>query len=159
METEARVAELGLALPDFGAASYYGASYGKMKPYHRAGNILFLSGHVPERDGEILHPGRLGAEVTLEQGCEAARLTGINCLAALKQAVGDLDNVVAIVRSLNFVVCTHDFHEVHKVSSGLTDLLAEVFGPERGIGCRATIGVMALARNNCFETWLTAEVK
>ena len=159
METEARVAELGLALPDFGAASYYGASYGKMKPYHRVGSILFLSGHVPEADGEILHPGRLGAEVTLEQGYAAARLTGVNCLAALKQAVGDLDNVVAIVRSLNFVVCTHDFHEVHKVSSGLTDLLAEVFGPERGIGCRATIGVMALARNNCFETWLTAEVK
>jgi enamine deaminase RidA (YjgF/YER057c/UK114 family) len=159
MDTETRIAELGLELPDFGPATYYGATYGKMKPYHRVGNILFLSGHVPDVDGEILHPGRLGAEVTLEQGYEAARVTGLHCLAALRQAVGDLDQVVAIVRSLNFVVCTHDFHQVHEVSSGLTDLLAEVFGPERGIGCRATIGVMALARNNCFETWLTAEVK
>ncbi len=67
--------------------------------------------------------------------------------------------MVGIIRTLNFVVCTPGFHDVHKVSSGLTDLLAEVFGPERGIGCRATIGVTALARNNCFETWLTAEVK
>jgi hypothetical protein len=67
--------------------------------------------------------------------------------------------VVAIVRALNFVVCTPTFYDVHKVSSGLTDLLAEVLGPERGIGGRATIGVMSLARNNCFETWLTAEVR
>ena len=95
----------------------------------------------------------------LQQGYEAARLTGVNCLAALKQALGSLDRVVAIVRTLNFVVCTPDFYDVHKVSSGLTDLLAEVLGPERGIGGRATIGVMSLARNNCFETWLTAEVR
>jgi enamine deaminase RidA (YjgF/YER057c/UK114 family) len=159
MSIEETIAAMGLDLPVFGGDGYYGATYGTMKPYHRTGNLLFLSGHVPDRDGEVIHPGRLGDSVSLEQGYEAARLTGLNCLAALKQAVGDLDNVVAIVRSLNFVVCTPDFHDVHKVSSGLTDLLAEVFGPDRGIGGRATIGVMALARNHCFETWLTAEVK
>lgn len=159
MSIERRIAELGLDLPLFGGDSYYGADYGKMKPYHRIGSLLFLSGHVPEADGELVHTGRLGENLTIEQGYEAARITGLNCLAALKQAVGDLDNVVAIVRSLNFVVCTPDFHEVHKVSSGLTDLFAEVFGPEIGVGGRATIGVMALAKNHCFETWLTAEVK
>jgi len=158
METERRVRELGIQLPDFGPETYYGASYGKMKPFHRTGNLLFLSGHIPERNGQLVHPGRLGDTVTLEQGYEAARLTGVNCLAALKQAVGDLDRVVAIVRTLNFVVCTPEFFDVHKVSSGLSDLLAEVLGSERGIGGRATIDV-SLARNNCFETWLTAEVR
>lgn len=159
MEIERRLAQLGIELPDFGRTTYYGASYGKMKPHHRTGNLLFLSGHIPEKDGQIVHAGRLGQNLTIEQAYEAARLTGINCLAGLQQAVGDLDNVVAIVRTLNFVVCTPDFYDVHKVSSGLTDLLAEVFGPDRGIGGRATIGVMSLARNNCFETWLTAEVR
>jgi enamine deaminase RidA (YjgF/YER057c/UK114 family) len=159
MDAERKLRELGIELPDFGATTYYGASYGKMKPFHRTGNLLFLSGHIPERDGQVVHPGRLGDTVTLEQGYEAARLTGINCLAALRQALGSLDRVVAIVRTLNFVVCTPTFYDVHRVSSGLTDLLAEVLGPERGIGGRATIGVMTLARNNCFETWLTAEVQ
>ena len=159
MEAERRLREMGIELPDFGPATYYGATYGKMKPFHRTGSLLFLSGHIPEKDGQVIHPGRLGDTVTLQQGYEAARLTGVNCLAALKQALGSLDRVAAIVRTLNFVVCTPDFYDVHKVSSGLTDLLAEVLGPEHGIGGRATIGVMSLARNNCFETWLTAEVR
>ena len=94
-----------------------------------------------------------------EQGYQAARLTGINVLAGLKQALGDLDRVTGLIKSLNFVVCEPDFYDVHKVSSGLTDLLAKVFGDAAGIGCRATIGVQSLARNNCFETWLSAEVR
>ena len=159
METERTLREMAIELPDFGPATYYGGTYGKMKPFHRTGSLLFLSGHIPERDGQVSYPGRLGDTVTLEQGYEAARLTGLNCLAALTQALGDLDRVVAIVRTLNFVVCTPTFYDVHKVSSGLTDLLAEVLGAERGIGGRATIGVMSLARNHCFETWLTAEVR
>ena len=158
MKVERKLAKMGIELPDFGRATYYGASYGKMKPFHKTGKLVFLSGHIPEKDGKVVHPGRLGQTVTIEQGYEAARLTAINCLAGLKQAVGNLDKVV-IVRTLNFVVCAPDFYDVHKVSSGLTDLLAEVFGPGNGIGGRATIGVMSLARNNCFETWLTAEVR
>lgn len=155
---ERRLQDLKITLPDFGEVGYYGESYGKMKAHHRVGNLLFLSGHVPERNGTILHPGRLGDTLTIEQGYEAARLVGINCLAGLKHAVGDLDRVVSIVRSLCFVVCTPQFHDVHKVSSGATDLFAEVLG-DRGIGGRATIGATSLARNHCFELWLTAEVE
>jgi enamine deaminase RidA (YjgF/YER057c/UK114 family) len=155
---EERLRKLGITLPDFGSVGYYGTTYGQMKAHHRTGNLLFLSGHIPEREGRVLHPGRLGDTVTLEQGYEAARLTGINCLAGIKHAIGDLDRLVSIVRSLCFVVCTPTFYDVHKVSSGTTDLFAEVLG-ERGIGGRATIGVMSLARNNCFETWVTAEVE
>jgi len=159
MDIEQRVKDLGLQLPDYSVTPYYGPSYGSMKAHHRTGNLLFLSGHIPEYpDGTLLYPGRLGADVTVEQGYEAARLTALNCLAGIKYALGDLNKVAHIVRSLNFVVCTPDFSEVHRVSSGATDLFRDVFGEERGIGGRATIGVMALARNNCFENWLTVEV-
>lgn len=159
MEIERRIAELGLDIPDFVREGYYGASYGSMKPFHITGNLLFLSGHVPHRGSTPIHPGRLGAGLTVEQGREAARVTGLNVIAGIKQAVGDLDRVKSIVRTLNFVVCTPEFTEVHKVSSGLSDLLAEVFDHERGIGGRATIGVMALADGHCFETWATVELR
>jgi enamine deaminase RidA (YjgF/YER057c/UK114 family) len=155
---ERRAIEMGLDIPDFGVEGYYGAGYGTMKPFHRVGSLLFLSGHVPQRGREVRFPGRLGQDLTTEQGYAAARLTGLNVLAGIRQAVGSLDNVKAIVRSLNFVVCTPDYLEVHKVSSGFSDLLVEVFGRERGLGGRATIGVMALASGNCFETWVTVEV-
>jgi hypothetical protein len=99
---------------------------------HIAGNLLFLSGHVPQRSSTVVFPR--GGDLTVEQGRETARLTGLNVIAGIKLT------------------------EVHKVSSGLSDLLADVFGPERGIGGRATIGVMALAGGNCFESWVTVEL-
>lgn len=157
MTPEARALALGLDLPDFGRDGYYGTQAGTMKPFHRAGSLLFLSGHVAMR-GERMVTGRLGADLTVDQGYAAARLTGENVLAGIRQAVGSLDRVSAVVRSLNFVVCTPEFTEVHRVSSGLSDLFLEVFGPERGLGGRATIGVQALAWGLCFETWVTVEV-
>ena len=168
MEIEKKLQSMGVELPDLGkwqsnlgtAEKYYGQQYGKMKPFHRIGNLLVLSGHVPDLPGgKPLHPGRVGAEVTVEQAYEAARQTGINCLAGIKQAIGDLDKVVALVRTLNFVVCAPGFAAPNLISSGLTDLFAEIFGPERGIGCRATIGVMSLANNHCFESWMDLEVR
>jgi enamine deaminase RidA (YjgF/YER057c/UK114 family) len=168
METEKKLQSMGIALPELGkwksnvgtAQKYYGQQYGKMKPFHRMGNLLVLSGHVPDLpDGTVMYPGRVGAEVTVEQAYKAARQTGINCLAGIKQAIGDLDNVAALVRTLNFVVCAPGFTDPNLISSGLTDLFAEVFGPEKGIGCRATIGVMSLANNHCFESWMDVEVR
>ena len=155
---EAMAIRMGLDLPDFDRDGYYGAGYGTMKPYHRVGSLLFLSGHVAQVGADITHKGRLGANLTTEQGYAAARQTGINVLGGIRQAVGSLDRVTCMVRTLNFVVCTPDFEDVHKVSSGLSDLLLQVFGPERGLGGRATIGVMALANGVCFETWATVEV-
>ncbi len=155
---EAIAIAMGLDLPDFDRDGYYGADYGTMKPYHRVGSLLFLSGHVAQVGTDITHKGRLGADLTVEQGYAAARQTGINVLGGIRQAVGSLDRVRCIVRTLNFVVCTPDFADVHKVSSGLSDLLVDVLGPERGLGGRATIGVMALAGGVCFETWATVEV-
>jgi len=168
MEIEKRLRSMDIELPNLGAwnselaisEKYYGQQYGKMKPFHRIGNLLMLSGHVPDLpDGTVMHPGRVGAEVTAEQAYQAARQTGINCLAGIRQAIGDLDKVVALVRTLNFVVCAPGFTAPNLISSGLTDLFAEAFGPRIGIGCRATIGVMSLANNHCFESWMDIEVR
>jgi enamine deaminase RidA (YjgF/YER057c/UK114 family) len=159
MDYEARAKELGLEIPDYSKVPYYGPSYGSMKSHHQTGALLFLSGHIPEYpDGSLMHPGRIGADVTVDEGYEAARLTGLNCLAGIRYALGSLNRVKSIVRSLQFVVCTADFYDVNKVSSGCTDLLRDVFGEEAGLGGRATIGVQSLARNNCHEAWLTVEV-
>ena len=106
MTIDQRIAELGLDVPDFAREGYYGSGYGSMKPFHIVGNLLFLSGHVPQRGSRMIHPGRLGANLTVGQGREAARLTGINVIAGIRQAVGDLERVKSIVRTLNFVVCT-----------------------------------------------------
>jgi enamine deaminase RidA (YjgF/YER057c/UK114 family) len=156
---EARVQELGLAIPDYTTGAYYGARYGSMKPHHIVGNVLFLSGHVPElADGSPLHPGRVGAEVSVTEGYEAARQTGLNCLGGIRAALGSLNRVRGIVRTLCFVAIDPDFTDVHLVSSGCTDLFHDVFGEEAGLGGRATIGVVRLAHNHCFENWLTVEV-
>ena len=158
MTPEKMALTMGLDIPDFDLVGYYGTKRGTMKPFHRMGNLLFLSGHVAQIGSQITHKGRLGADLTTEQGYAAARQTGINVLAGIRQSVGSLDRVKSMVRTLNFVVCTAGYEDVHLVSSGLSDLLVEVFGPERGLGGRATIGVMALAGGVCFETWATVEI-
>ena len=157
---EARVAELGLEIPDFSVTGYYGAdTYGSMKSHHIVGNVLYLSGHTPDGpDGRVRVPGRLGADLDVDEGYRAARLTGLNCLAGIRHALGSLDRVAGIIRSLCFVVSTPDFTEVNRVSSGATDLFVEVFGAEAGLGGRATIGVMSLAGGSCFESWVTVEI-
>lgn len=158
MRVEEKLETLGITLPDFSRVGYYGTTYGSMKAHHRVGNVLYLSGHIPEVGDQLVHPGILGKNVTVEQGYEAARITAINCLAGIKYAIGDLDNIVSMVRSLNFVVCTPEFSEVNKVSDGATDLFVEVLGEDKGLGGRATIGVTSLSSGHCFENWLTVEV-
>ena len=158
VDIDNQISELGLQLPDFGVEGYYGTGFGPMKSHHLVGNVLHLSGHVPIRNGAILHRGRLGNTVTLDQGYEAARLTGLNAIAGMKYALGDLERVKAVIKCLCFVACEPDFTDVHKVSSGLSDILRDVFGDEIGVACRATIGVQTLADNICFETWMEVEV-
>ncbi|SDT16368.1 RidA family protein [Actinoplanes derwentensis] len=156
---ENRVRDLGLDIPDY-ADPPYGGRYGTVKPFHRAGELLLLSGITPEdRSGNRLHPGRLGDDVTVEQGREAARMTAVNALGLIRLAVGSLDNVVAIGRNLCFQRTTDDFEDLHLVSAGVSQLFIDVFGPEAGIAGRASIGVAALSRHNCFELWTELQVK
>ncbi len=160
MSYEARAAELGLEIPDYSESGYPFSFYGTMKGYHQTGNLLFLSGHVadlPGQDGKPTHAGRVGNEVTIEQGYAEARQTALNCLATIRLALGSLDRVKCLVNSLNFVVADPDFYDVNLVSCGATDLFRDLFGEEAGLGGRATIGVTSLAANHCFENWLTVE--
>lgn len=161
MSATKRIAELGLTLPTAGGgAGYYGKLYGKMKPHYLSDKLLFLSGQTAgvDAEGKVIFPGRLGRDLTIEEGYQAARLTGLNCLGCIVDAVGDLDRVKGLVRSLNFIASAPDFTEPHKVASGLTDLFEQVFGEEIGVGPRASIGVMSLADDYCFETWVTVEL-
>lgn len=154
---ETRVRELGLDIPNY-ADPPYGQRYGHLKPFHRTGNLLELSGLTPEnRAGDRLHPGSVGLDITVEQGYEAARLTAIHTLGMIRYALGSLDNVRHLSRALCFVLCPPGFELLHEVSNGASDLFREVFGDEVGAMGRASIGATALSRNNCFELWLTLE--
>jgi enamine deaminase RidA (YjgF/YER057c/UK114 family) len=155
------LAERSIVLPlDEVGASYYGLKYGKMKPFYEYGNLLLLSGQTAglDADGAVRFPGRVGGSIDVETARRAAMQTGINCLAAIKNAVGDLDRVAGIARVLNFVACDPAFSDPHLVASAMTDFFIDIFGEEIGCAPRATIGVMSLADNYCFETWVTVEV-
>jgi hypothetical protein len=139
---------------------YTGLKYGAVRPHRLVGPVLYLSGHLPELpDGTVVHPGALGRDLTTQEGYEAARRAGLNALAGVRFALGTLDRVAAVIGSLNFVVCAPDYHDVHLVADGVTDLLRDVFGEDVGVGGRATVGVNSLARSHCFETWITFEVQ
>jgi hypothetical protein len=154
---EQKVRDLGLDIPNY-ANPPYGLRYGPMKPFHRIGDLLQLSGLTPEnRAGERLHPGVVGVDVTIEQGYAAARLTAVHTLGMIRYAIGSLNNVASLSRALCFVVCPPGFELLHEVSNGASDLFLEVFGDEIGSMGRASIGATSLSRNNCFELWLDLE--
>ncbi len=156
---DARADRLEHPVPNYSNPPY-GARYGKrLKAFHRNGSLLVLGGMTPEdRDGTILHPGRLGENLTVQQGYEAARKAAINCLGMIRLAVGSLDQVQTPVQMLGFVAATPVFDRHHEVGEGVSDVLLEVFG-EDGAVTRADIGVTSLAGGNCFEVVLTVELK
>ncbi|NKF23565.1 RidA family protein [Solimonas marina] len=160
MKIEQRLAELGIELnPPPSGNGPYGQRYGRMKPFFISGRLLFLCGHTAGLDNGVPRfPGRLGHDLSIDEGYQAARRTGINCLSTIKRALGDLDRVSGIASSVNFIASTPDFFEHHKVTNGLTDLLADVFGDDIGVGPRASLGTPSLSDNYCFETSLTLQI-
>lgn len=151
MTPERRVVELGLEIPDY-TNPPYGGRYGAMKPFHHTGRLLMLSGMTPEgRDGVMLHPGRVGDTVSLEQGYEAARKTAISALGLIRAAIGSLDEVESMARTVCYAVTTPEVVDVNVLGNGANDLFLEVFGPVAGRVASASIGVMSLSRGNCFE--------
>src|SRR5699024_8602998 len=132
MTAESRVRELGLTIPDYSNPPY-GRRFGPMKPFHRVGNFVEISGLTPEdRDGNQWHPGVVGSSVTVEQGYEAARITAIHTLGMIRYALGSLDKVANLSRGLCFVLCTPGFEAPHEVSNGASELFLEVFGDDIG---------------------------
>ena len=145
LSIEARLRELGITLPPPGAPG------GNYVPYVIVGNLVFMAGQVAREAGKMKYTGKVGSDLTVEKGAEAARLCAINMLAQLKDACGgDLDRVERCVRLGGFVNSPPDFHDHPKVVNGASDLMVEVFG-QRGQHARTAVGVSALPLDSAVE--------
>ena len=136
-DPEARLAELGLALPEPPPAL---ANYALAV---RHGDLLYLAGHAPLREGRHRYVGRVGRELSQQDGYDAARLTALNMLATIKAELGDLARVRRIVKVLGMVACTEDFVQLPEVIDGATDLFVALWG-ERGRPARSAVGMQQL---------------
>ncbi len=155
MEVEKKLVEMGLSLPPSPApvANYV--------PAVRSGNLLFVSGHGPAfvQDGKIEYiRGKLGRDLTVEQGYEAAKQVMLNILQSIKGVIGDLDKVRRIVKVLGFVNCTEDFPDQPKVINGASDLLVALYG-ERGRHARSAVGMQQLPFGIAVEIEMVVEVE
>jgi len=149
---DARLAELKIVLPAANAPA------GNYVPVVISGNLAFVSGQIPMAQGEIKHKGRVGVELTIEQGQEAARLCCINIITQLKNALGgDLDRVRRCIKVGGFVNCEAGFPDQPKVVNGASDLMVAVFG-DAGRHARFAVGTNALPFNCAVEVEATFEV-
>ena len=124
----------------------------------RTGNLIFLAGHGPTRADGTNITGKVGKELTLEQGAAAARQTGIALLSTLKAEVGDLNKVKRIVKVLGMVNCSENFTDQPKVMNGFSDLMVSVFG-EKGRHARSAVGMYALPSNIAVEIEMIVELE
>ena len=151
-DVEARLQELGIELPELGepVANFVLAV--------RTGNLVFCSGNGPlKADGSWI-TGKVGDDLTIEQGYEAARLTGVQQLAVLKAELGDLNKVKRIVKVLGMVNSDPNFTDQPKVINGFSDLMVEVFG-EKGKHARAAVGMNSLPFGIACEIEMIVEVE
>jgi len=151
MSAEKRLKELGISLP---AAPKPVANY---VPCVRFGNLLFVSGHGPYNDEKTILSGKLGKDLTVEPGYQAARNVALNALSSVKAALGDLDKVRRVVKLLGMVNCTEDFKDQPKVINGASDLLVEIFG-EAGRHARSAVGMQSLPNGIPVEIEMILEV-
>ncbi len=145
MNADQRIIELGLELPPAPKPA------GVYKPALIIGDICYVSGHGPLKSDKTLCTGRVGSEVDIEAGIAAARQTGLAILATLKQHLGELNRVKQVVKLLGLVNCTADFKDHPKVINGCSELFAEVFGEDAGIGTRSAVGMGSLPTNISVE--------
>jgi len=124
----------------------------------RVGNLLFLAGKGPTNPDGTNITGKVGKDLTIEQGYEAARLTAINHLAVLKAELGSLNKVKRIVKVLGMVNCTEDFKDQPKVINGYSDLMVEIFG-DKGKHARSAVGMYALPSNIAVEVEVIVEIE
>jgi enamine deaminase RidA (YjgF/YER057c/UK114 family) len=150
---EARLQELKLTLPPAPKPM------AKYKPAVLAGNMLYVSGHGPAKlDANSPVAGRVGLDLTLEQGKEAARLVGLNILSTVRNTLGSLDRVKRLVKTLGMVNCTADFRDQPLVINGFSELMAQVFGDDAGVGARSAVGMGSLPVNIPVEVECIFEV-
>ncbi|MFM1770553.1 MAG: hypothetical protein RJA22_3082 [Verrucomicrobiota bacterium] len=145
MTAEARLQQLALELPP---APKPVAVY---KSLVIAGNLAYVSGHGPLKPDKTLITGRVGSDLTLDQGKAAARQVGLAILATLRAQLGSLDRVKRVIKVLGMVNSAPDFLEHPKVINGCSELFAEIWGPEHGIGARSAVGMGPLPGNIAVE--------
>jgi enamine deaminase RidA (YjgF/YER057c/UK114 family) len=153
MNPEARLAELNLHLPPLPKPG------GVYKPVVVVGNLAYVSGHVSRDSGGQLITGKLGKDLTVEQGKAAAREVALAILAALRAELGSLDRVKRLVKSLGMVNATPEFAQQPQVINGYSELMAEVFGPDAGVGARSAVGMGSLPSNVAVEVEAIFEIK
>ncbi len=151
MSFEARLKELHLTLPQ---APKPVATY---IPAVRAGDLLFLSGVLPMRDGQLAFSGKLGRDLTVEQGMEAAQVALLNALAIVRQELGTLDRIVRVIKVVGHVASAEGFVQQPQVLNGASDLLVAVFG-EAGRHARVAVGAAELPRGAAVEIEMTLSV-
>lgn len=146
-----KLSTLGITLPPVSvpAAAYV--------PFVQTGKLVFLSGHIARKDGKPW-VGQLGATMTTDEGKQAARAIAIDLLGTLHAAVGDLNKIKRIVKVMSLVNSVGTYTEQHLVTNGASELLAEVFGSEKGAHARSAFGVAQVPMGACVEIELIAEV-
>lgn len=151
-DAEQKLKDLGIILPEASSpvANYVNAV--------RSGNLLFLAGKGPGLPDGTFITGKVGQDLTIEEGKEAARMVAINQLAVLKAELGDLNKVKRIVKVLGMVNCNSDFTQQPQVINGFSDLMVEVFG-EKGKHARSAVGMNALPMNIAVEVELIVEIE
>lgn len=149
---ESKLKELGITLmePTKPMANYLKAV--------RTDNLVYLAGHGPAKADGTYITGKVGKDLTVEQGAEAARQTGLALLSSLKAEIGDLNKVKRIVKVLGMVNCSEGFTEQPKVINGFSDLMVQVFG-EKGKHARSAVGMYALPQNIAVEIEMIVEVE
>lgn len=151
-DAEQKLKDLGIVLPEASApvANYVNAV--------RTGNLLFLAGKGPGLPDGTFITGKVGQDLTIEEGKEAARMVAINQLAVIKAELGDLNRVKRVVKVLGMVNCGPDFTQQPQVINGFSDLMVEVFG-EKGKHARSAVGMNALPMNIAVEVELIVEIE
>lgn len=149
---EERLKEKGIVLttPSAPVANYVNAV--------RVGNLLYLAGKGPSKPDGSYVTGKVGKDLTIEEGYAAARLTAISHISVLKAELGDLSKVKRVVKVLGMVNCTDDFKDQPKVINGYSDLIVEIFG-EKGKHARSAVGMNALPMNIAVEVEVIVEVE
>ena len=149
---EERVAELGLSIPEVPkpVAAYV--------PAVRTGQYVYTSGQLPMREGQLMLTGKVGGEVSAEDGTSCAQRCALNAIAAVKSIVGDLSNVVRVVKLVVFVASTPDFTGQPGVANGASELVGKVFG-DAGEHARSAVGVAVLPLDAPVEVEMVVEVR
>ena len=152
MDYEKRARELKRPIPSLAKP------VGLYKPAVRAGKLVHTSGQLPLSDNRLVHKGRLGQSVSLEHAQLAAKIALVNCLAAVKYEINDLNKIKQIVRLNGFVSSSIDFYDQPKVLNAASELLLQIFGDQVGAHTRTAIGCLELPMGACCELDLIVEI-